>query len=170
MCICRQICAPLASINWKMEFTVYRSNWIPSRSGSADQYLRLQDSEITRFYKHTTENDTGGSFPGRKAAEAWIWPLTLSSAEVNKGGAVSHLPDTSLWCDVKLSTGTILHFSFTRKYDRPIAFWFACRLLFDEVGHMIFMLSYLTPKAAGPSYIFTEKPKNFWPINKDLKG
>jgi hypothetical protein len=91
MCLCRQISAPLASINWKMGSTVYRSIWIRSRYGCADQYLQQEDSEITRLSNSTSHNDT----PGVKRPRREVDYSPSSSAEINNGGAISLVPNTS---------------------------------------------------------------------------
>jgi hypothetical protein len=56
-----------------------------------------------------------GSFPGGKAAGAWSWPLTPSSAEVREWVALyRHSPNTPSWCGARLKekTATTLPFIY----------------------------------------------------------
>jgi len=70
-----------------------------SRGGGARNFS-LQSSVLTGSGTHPDSYiiDTGGSFPGVKAARAWSWPLTSIYCRGQRmRGAIPPFPNTSSW-------------------------------------------------------------------------
>jgi hypothetical protein len=86
-----------------------RAGWLgiqaPLGAGNFSPHHRVQ----TGSGAHPASNPIGtrGSFPGGKAADAWSWPLTPSSAEVKNAWLYTSTPqhDFMAWCSVTKAEG-----------------------------------------------------------------
>jgi hypothetical protein len=75
--------------------------WFPAGAGNFSLHHRVQNG--SGAHPGSYPMGTRGSFPGGKAAGAWSWPLTPSSAEVKNAWSYTSTPQyvSMAWCLVK---------------------------------------------------------------------